>query len=49
MLSGSNSYTGDLNIIVIKLSDLVNPNKIITKRFEFGGRWFDDIVNNKTN
>ena len=49
MLSGSNSYPGDLHIVVIKLSDLVNPNKIVTKRFEFGGRWFDDIVNNKTN
>ena len=49
MLSGRNSYPDDLHIVVIKLIDLVNPNKIVTKRFEFGGRWFDDIVNNKTN
>lgn len=46
MLSGKNAYPGDLHIVVIKLSDLVNPDKIILKRFEFGGRWFDDVVDN---
>jgi len=45
-LSGKNAYPDDLNIVVIKLSNLVNPNKLITKRFEFGGRWFDDVVDN---
>lgn len=45
-LSGKNAYPDDLNIVVIKLSNLVNPNKLITKRFEFGGKWFDDIVDN---
>ena len=29
MLSGKNAYPGDLHIVVIKLSDLVNPNAII--------------------
>lgn len=46
MLSGSNAYPGDLHIVVIKLSDLVNPSAIVMKRFEFGGRWFDDVVDN---
>lgn len=46
MLSGKNAYPGDLHIVVIKLSDLVNPNAIIMKRFGFGGRWFDDVVDN---
>lgn len=46
MLSGKNAYPGDLHIVVIKLSDLVNPNAIIMKRFSFGGRWFDDVVDN---
>lgn len=46
MLSGKNAYPGDLHIVVIKLSDLINPSKIIMKRFEFGGRWFDDVVDN---
>lgn len=45
-LSGTNAYSNDLHIVVIKLSDLVNPDKIIMKRFEFGGRWFDDVVDN---
>lgn len=45
-LSGKNAYPGDLHIVAIKLDDLVNPNAIILKRFEFGGRWFDDVVDN---
>lgn len=45
-LSGKNAYPGDLHIVAIKLDDLVNPDAIILKRFEFGGRWFDDVVDN---
>lgn len=45
-LSSNNAYPDDLHIVVIKLSDLVKPNKIIMKRFNFGGRWFDDVVDN---
>ena len=45
-LSGKVAYPGDLHIIAIKLDDLCNPSKIVMKRFEFGGRWFDDVVNN---
>lgn len=45
-LSGKNAYPDNLHIVVIKLSDLVNPDKIILKRFEFDGRWFDDVVDN---
>ena len=45
-LFGSNAYPNDLNIVVIRLSDLKNCNAIIMKRFEFGGRWFDDVVDN---
>ena len=36
-LSYNNAYPDDLHIVVIKLSDLVNPNAIIMKRFGFGG------------
>lgn len=46
MLSGDNAYPSDLHIVVIELSDLVSPNKIYLKRFGFGGRWFDDVVDN---
>ena len=45
-LYGNVAYPGDLHIVAIKLDDLVNPNAIILKRFEFGGRWFDDVVDN---
>lgn len=48
MLSGKNAYPDDLHIVAIKLDDLVNPNKIVMKRFGFGGRWFDDVVDNNT-
>lgn len=45
-LSGNDTYPEDLHIVVIKLNDLINPNNIIMKRFDFGGRWFDDVVDN---
>jgi hypothetical protein len=45
-LFGSNAYPDDLNIVVIRLNNLKNYSAIIMKRFEFGGRWFDDIVDN---
>ena len=45
-LSGNNAYPEDLHIVVVKLNDLINPNKIVMKRFDFGGRWFDDVVDN---
>jgi hypothetical protein len=45
-LTNTNAYPDDLNIVVIDLSDLNDVNKIIFKRFEFGGRWFDDVIDN---
>lgn len=45
-LTGSNAYPNDLTIVSIKLSDIENVGKIILTRFQFGGRWFDDIVDN---
>lgn len=45
-LIGTNAYPDDLNIVAISLDDLEDFNKIVIKRFSFGGRWFDDIVAN---
>lgn len=45
-LTGSNAYPNSLNILCIKLSDLTEPNNIVMARFEIGGRWFDDVVDN---
>jgi hypothetical protein len=45
-LTGSNAYHNDLTIISIKLNDIKNIEAITIPRFEVGGRWFDDIVDN---
>lgn len=45
-LTGSNAYPNDCNIVSIKLSDIKDYAKIILRRFEVGGRWFDDVVDN---
>ena len=42
-LTGDNSYPDDLSIISV--TD-INQAKVILARFEVGGRWFDDIVDN---
>lgn len=45
-LTGSNAYPNDLNIVSIMLDDIENPSAIFISRFDVGGRWFDDIVDN---
>ena len=42
-LSGSNAYAEDLTIVSVTN---INQRAIIIPRFEVGGRWFDDIVDN---
>lgn len=45
-LTGDNAYPDSLTILVIKLEDLSNPDNIYIPRFEIGGRFFTDIVDN---
>ena len=45
-LTESNAYKNDLSIVSIDLNDIKDVKKITIPRFEIGGRWFDDIVNN---
>jgi len=45
-LTGENSYNDDIHIVCVKLNDMVDFNKITLPRFDVGGRWFDDIVDN---
>lgn len=45
-LTGNNRYNDDLNILCVKLSDLSQINNIIMPRFEIGGRWLDDVIDN---
>lgn len=42
-LDGKNAYETTLNIVALTG---INTAKIVTARFQVGGRWFDDIVNN---
>lgn len=44
-LKRSNKYAKDLNIISVE-NDVLDFSKIVIKRFELGGRWFNDIVDN---
>ena len=44
-LTGTNRYQDDLNIVSVD-PDCINLGKVIIARFESGGRWFNDIVDN---
>jgi hypothetical protein len=48
-LTGSNAYQDNLTILVIKLEDLETPDNIYVPRFEIGGRFFTDVVDNNRN
>ena len=42
-LTGDNAYDDDLSIVSVTDIDQM---KIVIPRFEVGGRWFDDVVDN---
>lgn len=44
--TGVNAYPDDLHIVCIRLDDMANFNAVVLPRFEIGGRWFDDVVDN---
>ena len=46
-LTGTNAYPEkDCTLVCIKLSDMENHRAVIYPRFQIGGRWFTDIVDN---
>ena len=45
-LTGSNAYQNDINIVSVMLDDMEDPMAVTLPRFQIGGRWFDDIVDN---
>ena len=45
-LTGDNAVPDDLVIFCVTQEDIGSPAAIITKRFELGGLWFDDVVRN---
>lgn len=47
-LTGNNRYNEDLKIVSIKNKDIMQLMRIAIPRFEIGGRWFNDIVDNNS-
>ena len=47
-LKEDNQYPDGINIICFKLDTFQEIGKIAIVRFEIGGRWFDDVVDNRT-
>lgn len=46
-LTGKNAYQDDVHIICVPLKFMKNiPEFAVTMRYEYGYRWFDDIVDN---
>ena len=45
-LTGNNRYNDDLDIVIAMLCDLKEPMRLALPRFQIGGRWFDDVVDN---
>lgn len=46
-LTGYNAYPDDITIVCIPLDFMKNISEFaVTMRFEYGYRWFDDIVDN---
>ena len=45
-LTGDNRYQDDLTIAVVKLSSIKNVVEVAVPRFQIGGKWFTDIVDN---
>jgi len=45
-LTGTNAYPADLCIVSVDLNDLGKLDRIMLTRFEYGGRWLDDVIEN---
>ena len=45
-LTGDNRYPNNLNILSIMLDNFEDSSPLITWRFQYGGRWMDDVVDN---
>ena len=46
-LTGTNAYPDkDCTLVCVKLADMEHPKRVAMPRFQIGGRWFYDIVEN---
>ena len=48
-LTGTNAYPErNCTIVCVKLADMEKPNAVAIPRFQIGGRWFYDVVENNS-
>ena len=46
-LTGTNAYPEtDCTLVCVKLADMEHSDRVTMPRFDIGGRWFTDIVDN---
>ena len=46
-LTGTKAYPDEnCTLVCVKLADMERPNAVAVPRFQIGGRWFTDIVDN---
>lgn len=46
-LTGTNAYPEtDCTLVCVKLADMEHPGRVTMPRFQIGGRWFTDVVDN---
>ena len=45
-LTGYNAYPDDLTFLTVRLDDMQDVSAVVIPRFQIGGRWFNDIVDN---
>lgn len=46
-LTGTNAYPEtDCTLVCVRLADMERPGRVTTPRFQIGGRWFTDVVDN---
>lgn len=46
-LTGTNAYPDtDCTLVCVKLADMERPKRVTMPRFQIGGRWFYDVVEN---
>ena len=45
-LTGDNAYPDDCTIVSVDLDDMKDWNAVVLPRFQIGGRWLDDVVDN---
>jgi hypothetical protein len=45
-LLDTNSFNPNLNILIYDFNDITNSSNLILARFQIGGRWLSDVIDN---